>query len=383
MLEIVNTAGATPEGEGGSGLIAMASLPPDAAEQVRKIKVLERDVLAAIDRVVDGSGGAPSTSGRPPSSTATDRRARDDDPAHVARTGMSKLRRELGELEAIAEEQARPADRIASLEALAERRESHDSIRQILRDATLRAAEADALRATPTANDERDELLGDAPGAGGTGSKPDKPTDEAGVMGLADDATAGLRRARAMMAEELDKGRRTLAAMAESRATMKKTGDEYAGDQASALGIGGRLLKQLEIQAVRERVVLWGGFACFMLAALHVVLKRTPLLVRFHPLWWIRKKAAVKAVEAKNAAKLAAKEAKAAKKKGGARVKVDETAAALAAAAAASLAAAAMGDDATAAGVVDAGAAEEYLAGDSADDGVPDVEVGEYMKTEL
>jgi len=47
------------------------------------------------------------------------------------------------------------------------------------------------------------------------------------------------------------------------------------------------------------------------------------------------------------------------------------------------LAAAAMGDDATAAGVVDAGAAEEYLAGDSADDGVPDVEVGEYMKTEL
>ena len=30
----------------------MASLPPDAAEQVRKIKVLERDVLAAIDRVV-------------------------------------------------------------------------------------------------------------------------------------------------------------------------------------------------------------------------------------------------------------------------------------------------------------------------------------------
>ena len=130
--------------------------------------------------------------------------------------------------------------------ALAERRESHDSIRQILRDATLRAAEADALRATPTANDERDELLGDAPGAGGAGSKPDKPTDEAGVMGLADDATAGLRRARAMMAEELDKGRRTLAAMADSRAMMKKTGDEYAGDQASALGSLEEALRLLE-----------------------------------------------------------------------------------------------------------------------------------------
>ena len=75
---------------------------------------------------------------------------------------MARLRRELGELEAIVEEQARPADRSACLEALAERRESHDSIRQILRDATLRAADAEANAATsaPSEGDERDELLG-------------------------------------------------------------------------------------------------------------------------------------------------------------------------------------------------------------------------------
>ena len=363
----------------------MASLPPDAAEQVRVMKALERDVLAAIDRVVvGGGGGAPSTSG------SQRRQGRDrwgDDPAHAARTGMARLRRELGELEAIVEEQARPADRSACLEALAERRESHDSIRQILRDATLRAADAEANAATSALSaegDERDELLGDA--ANGRGGGPDKPTDEAGVVGLADDATAGLRRARAMMAEELEKGRRTLAAMAESRATMKKTGDEYAGDQAAALGVGGRLLKQLEIQAVRERLVLWGGFAAFALAALHVVLKRTPLLVRFHPLWWIRKKAATKLKEAKEAAKRAARDAKAAKRSGQTGNAYGEAAATLASMAA-GMAAGMAGDDATAAGMADVGAAEEYLGTPDGEyvsaDGIPDVEVGEYTKRDV
>ena len=139
----------------------MASLPPTPREQVRVMKALERDVLAAIDRVVGGGGGgAPSTSG------SQRRQGRDrwgDDPAHAAKTGMARLRRELSELEAIVEEQARPADRSACLEALAERRESHDSIRQILRDATLRAADAEANAATSAAvceGDERDRGRG-------------------------------------------------------------------------------------------------------------------------------------------------------------------------------------------------------------------------------
>jgi protein transport protein SEC20 len=55
------------------------------------------------------------------------------------------------------------------------------------------------------------------------------PTDEAGVVTLANEATAGLRRTRAMMAEELEKGQKTLVAMAESRSQLKKTGDEYGG----------------------------------------------------------------------------------------------------------------------------------------------------------
>ena len=120
-----------------------------------------------------------------------------------------------------------------------------------------------------------------------------------------------------------------------------------------------------------------------------MVLKRTPLLVRFHPLWWIRKKAAATAKDAKEAAKRAARDAKAAKRRG-AQKPNGEAAATMAAAAAGVAAGMAQtgmaqmaGDDATAAGMADVGAAEEYLgvpdAGVSAD-GIPDVEVGEYMK---
>jgi protein transport protein SEC20 len=124
------------------------------------------------------------------------------------------------------------------------------------------------------------------------------PASEAAALALAAQSTDSLRRSRALMGEELEKGRRTLAALEESRATMRKTGDEYAGEQRAALAGGGRSLSRLERQAKWERRTLWLGFACFMLAAAHVVLKRTPVLVRFHPLWWIRHAAVRKAKQA-------------------------------------------------------------------------------------
>lgn len=343
-----------------------SALPSDAAEQVRKMRELEREVLAAVDKV---SGRSVSSAGAT-SRAGVDARARD--PATAARVGMSRLRRELQELEAIAEDQERPSDRAATLDALAERVESHDSIRQILRDALLRASRADERDEA----DERAELLGDAADAPDGAAVP-PPRDEAGALALASEATESLRRSRALMAEELDKGHRTLAAMAQSRAAMKRTGDEYAGNQRAALGGGGKLLARLERQAVTERLVLWGGFACFLLACAHVALKRTPVLVRFHPLWWIRHAAVRKAKEA-------AKEAEAAREAAAKALENDGGAAAAAAMAAAAAAAgamgAAMGGDAAAA-FADAAMAEDYLDHLAARrEDVPDVEVGEYMR---
>ena len=126
------------------------------------MRALERDILAAADRVASASaaGPAPAPAGA-------------KDPASAARTGLERLRREILELEAIAEEQARPSDRAATLDALAERVASRDAVRDILRDAVLRAAapperrgpaESDAAAARDTARrrteaEERDGAL--------------------------------------------------------------------------------------------------------------------------------------------------------------------------------------------------------------------------------
>ena len=181
------------------------------------------------------------------------------------------------------------------LGALAERVTARDAVRQIS------ASSPCAVRLPSEATAGRAELLGDADALGGrrrerrrdgrrerqvsptrdsrVARAPGQP--HAAALALAAQSTDSLRRSRALMGEELEKGRRTLAALEESRATMRKTGDEYAGEQRAALAGGGRSLSRLERQAAWERRTLWLGFACFMLAAAHVVLKRTPVLVRF------------------------------------------------------------------------------------------------------
>ena len=117
-----------------AGMASGGTLPADAAAQVARMKELERGILAAVDRVAGGGGAASS------SSFAAGGGKMKRDPAHLARVGMSKLRRELRELEGIAEEQDRATDRAAVLDALEQRVASHDGIRRILRDATLEAA---------------------------------------------------------------------------------------------------------------------------------------------------------------------------------------------------------------------------------------------------
>lgn len=387
----------------------MSPLPEDAAEHVRKMKSLEQGILAAVDQML-GRHAAPSGGPNVVPGAASEGRMtmaeRARDPSTVARTGMSRLRRALTELEAIAEEQDRPSDRAAVLEAVAERTASHDGVRQIVRDATIEAArsardreeDARAALGLTDRNDAANQPAGgsEAPSGRGAGSSQPPPADEAGAVAMANDATAGLRRTRAMMAEELEKGRRTLAAMAESRAQLKRTGDEYGGSQRAALGAGGKLLTTLERQAVVERIILWVGFACFLLAAAHVVLKRTPVLVRFHPLYYIRHAAAKRAKEAKEAVELAAKEAReAAGTVEGGRIKKMAAGTVAAAASMASSAVAAATEDAfegldlgksdPEAVLARGGAYEEAVGmeagvGQEGYRGAPEVEVGDYMK---
>ena len=373
------------------------ALPPDAAEQVRALKTLERAILAEADRAAGGSGTAGTARDPAPSADAAAR----------ARAGsLARLDRELRELEAIAEEQVRPGDRAAVLGALAERVAARDAVRQMLRELAVRAvappprgdreARAELLGETRTRSAdgaENDGAMGDANGDGVSADSRlanregrRAPASEAAALALAAQSTDSLRRSRALMGEELEKGRRTLAALEESRATMRKTGDEYAGEQRAALTGGGRSLSRLERQAAWERRTLWLGFACFMLAAAHVVLKRTPVLVRFHPLWWIRHAAVRKAKQAAADAKAATKAAKSVYEATPTPTPVAAAVAAAAAAAAAAMDAAAAADESG--GVADAVYAEAYLdeaarAGLSSDDTPSarfDAEVGEYSR---
>ena len=108
------------------------------------------------------------------------------------------------------------------------------------------------------------------------------PDSEETSIQAAKDSTDALRRARQMMHQELEKGETTLMQMSESSNTMKKTDLEY-DTQAGTLKDGTQLIQTLEKQAKKERIILWFGFFCFVTACLHVVLKRTPVLARFHP----------------------------------------------------------------------------------------------------
>ena len=108
------------------------------------------------------------------------------------------------------------------------------------------------------------------------------PDSEETSVQAAKDSTDALRRARQMMHQELEKGETTLMQMTESSNTMKKTDLEY-DTHSGTLKDGSQLIQTLEKQAKKERIVLWLGFFCFVTACLHVVLKRTPVLARFHP----------------------------------------------------------------------------------------------------
>jgi protein transport protein SEC20 len=75
---------------------------------------------------------------------------------------------------------------------------------------------------------------------------------------------------------------------------MERTGTEYS-NQTTKLKSGRRLLTTIERQTFMDRIILWFGFTVFLLVVIHILWKRTPVLARFHPLYykWSSKTAAV------------------------------------------------------------------------------------------
>lgn len=235
----------------------MAKLKDEALDVYGAIRTLERDILTRVDVSCANSSDDAREDGV--------RRARED---------VLALRALIDELKEIAEE-AIGDERKEILDLVQERDLALESTRSIMRHAAMEAAMKERKRE----DDEREELLLRQ----NVASKLDNIKSQ-GAMAMSSEATDGLRRARQVMATELDKGERTLAVMTESTTTMERTGTEYS-NQTTKLSSGRRLITTIERQTFMDRVILWTGFTLFILVVIHILWKRTPLLAQFHPMY--------------------------------------------------------------------------------------------------
>ena len=207
-----------------------------------------------------------------------------------ARALVLRLREMIEELREIGEDCDNEKEAVDIKRAVAEREVALENTRAIVREAALDAAAKERAREA----EDREALL-----MGKSGTSAMDEIKASGAVSVSSEATAGLRRARQMMATELEKGEKTLAALTESTATMERTGTEYS-NQSTKLKVGRRLLTTIEWQTFMDRIILWSGFSIFLLVVIHILWKRTPFLARFHPLyykWWNKDDGVVETVE--------------------------------------------------------------------------------------
>lgn len=191
-----------------------------------------------------------------------------------ARRSVSRARELVNELRELGDDADEGERRAFIARAVAERESALENVKAIMRHAALERAAGERRREA----EARDALLA------GVGTSELERIKASGAVAIASEATEGLRRARQMMATELEKGEKTLAALAESTATMERTGVEYT-NQGAKLKVGKQLITTIERQTIMDWVILWVGFAFFLLVVVHILWKRTPVLARFHPLY--------------------------------------------------------------------------------------------------
>lgn len=236
----------------------------EAREVYEEIRALEREALEKVNEALDDADA--------------DADASREDALTRAKACALRVRALIEELREMGDDAESEEARRAIASAVSEREVALENTRAIMRHAVIEAASKGRAREAR----ERDALL-----TGQSGTNRHDAIKASGAVSIASEATEGLRRARQMMATELEKGEKTLAAMTESTATMERTGTEYS-NQTTKLKSGRRLLTTIERQTFMDRVILWFGFSVFLLVVIHILWKRTPVLARFHPLYYKR-----------------------------------------------------------------------------------------------
>ena len=101
---------------------------------------------------------------------------------------------------------------------------------------------------------------------------------EADMLGAAQKTTSSLQRSRQVMLQQIDNQQNVLAAMDASHEQLAKTTEEYQG-QSSVYGNTRQLLKTMKQQGSVDKLILYGGFAMFMLVCLYIIQKRSVYFV--------------------------------------------------------------------------------------------------------
>mmetsp|Transcript_16374 Transcript_16374/g.31574 ORF Transcript_16374/g.31574 Transcript_16374/m.31574 type:complete len:260 (+) Transcript_16374:247-1026(+) len=195
------------------------------------------------------------------------------------RERQADLRREMEELEGLGYEQSREEDQEDVMTSLGKHHSEYQRIKGCLRiaNATLKA------KSLKAAEDERAELLR---GGDDTAARQRRIQTEAEQNAAAEEVTAGLRRTRQLMAQELEHSGKAVAALGESNLTLRKVETEFLSQQP-LLRVSKRLLSYLKRQEVIDRILVIVCFVLFLMVVLHIVLKRVPLLNTLHPYnWW-------------------------------------------------------------------------------------------------
>ena len=101
---------------------------------------------------------------------------------------------------------------------------------------------------------------------------------EADMVGAAQKTTSSLQRSRQVMLQQVENQQNILAAMDASHEQLAKTTDEYQG-QSSVYGNTRQLLRTMKRHSSWDKLVLYGGFAMFMLVCLYIIQKRSVYFV--------------------------------------------------------------------------------------------------------
>ncbi|GLJ50119.1 hypothetical protein SUGI_1066350 [Cryptomeria japonica] len=149
-------------------------------------------------------------------------------------------------------------------------KDEYQSLQLKLRNANLKA-KANIQKA---AQEERELLLG-----GGEESTIRRRNLEtkAGMTVAAESITQGLRRARQMMVQEVERGASTLATIDQSTGTLIKAETEYKGHRSLLMSTR-HLLTTMRRQDILDRIIMGVGFVFFCLVVLYIFTKRVGLL---------------------------------------------------------------------------------------------------------